>query len=135
MDSTTSDIILPSERKFGLTFAALFAAVAARLWWAGRLPAASLWVAASLVLAAMAMLAPSVLAAPNRVWFRIGLALSRIVSPVVISAIFLLIVTPVGLLARLSGRDALRIRPRRRDSYWIRRDPPGPPPESFHRQF
>jgi hypothetical protein len=135
MNPLTSDITPPSDRKFGLTFAALFAAIAARLWFAGRLPAAVVWLVAASVVGAAAALTPSMLAAPNRAWFRVGLALSRIVSPVVIGVLFLLIVTPLGLLMRLLGRDPLRVKSAPGGSYWIRRDPPGPPPESFTHQF
>jgi hypothetical protein len=53
---------------------------------------------------------------------------------VVVGAMFLLIVTPVALVMRAAGRDALRLRSRV-GSYWIRRTPPGPPPESFTHQF
>ena len=74
------------------------------------------------------------LAASNRAWFRLGLLLSRIVSPVVVGAMFLLIVTPVALVMRAAGRDALRLRSRA-GSYWIKRTPPGLPPESFKHQF
>ena len=124
----------PSERKFGVTFAVVLVVIAARAWWLDRPSVASLSIAAAALLATLALLAPRALAAPNRAWFRLGLLLSRIVSPVVFGAMFLLIVTPVAFVMRAAGRDALRLRSRA-GSYWIRRTPPGPPPESFKHQF
>jgi hypothetical protein len=57
-------------------------------------------------------------------------------NPVVTGLIFLLIVTPAGLLLRLLGKDPLRIRrDLKADSYWIRRDPPGPEPATMINQF
>ena len=113
----------------------MFAALAARSWWLGRLPISIAWLAFAAGLALAALSAPRILAAPNRAWFALGLWLSKVVSPVVIGAMFLLVVTPVGLLMRLFRHDPLRIRSGAQSSYWIRRDPPGPEPESFTRQF
>ena len=134
MEASFHQIAPPSNRKFGLTFAALLVVVAARARWLDRPSVAWLSIAAAAMLAALALWAPRALAASNRAWFRLGLLLSRIVSPVVIGAMFLLIVTPVAVVMRAAGRDALRLRSRA-GSYWIRRTPPGPPPDSFTHQF
>ena len=113
----------------------MFAALAARSWWLGRLTISLALLALAAALTIVSLSAPRILDAPNRAWFAIGLRLSAIVSPIVIGAMFLLIVTPVGLLMRLFGHDPLRIRSGAQNSYWIRRDPPGPEPESFTHQF
>ncbi len=134
MERSFNAIAPPSERRFGLTFAAVFAAVAARAWWLDRTALAAAAIVAAILCAAAALYAPRALAGANRAWFRLGLLLSKVVSPVVIGAMFLLIVTPVGLVMRAFGRDALRLRGRAQ-TYWVRRDPPGPPPESFRHQF
>ena len=134
IEPSLHQIAAPSDRKFGLTFAVVLAVIAARAWWLDRPSVASLSIGAAVVLAALALFAPRVLAAPNRAWFSLGLLLSRIVSPVVVGAMFLLIVTPVAVVMRAAGRDALRLRSRA-GTYWIRRTPPGPPAESFKHQF
>jgi hypothetical protein len=134
MEPSFQQVAPPSDRKFGLTFAVVLGAVAARAWWLDRPTVALLSIAAAAICAALAAFAPRTLAGPNRAWFRLGLLLSRVVSPVVIGAMFLVIVTPMALIMRAAGRDALRLR-RRASTYWIRRDPPGPPPESFRHQF
>jgi hypothetical protein len=49
---------------------------------------------------------------------------------------FFVVITPLGFLMRLSGKDPLRLRfDREVESYWIPRDPPGPTPESLKNQF
>jgi hypothetical protein len=72
----------------------------------------------------------------NRAWLKLGLLLSKIVSPVVMMVLFYATVTPVGVLMRWAGKDPLRLR---RDaaatSYWIPREPPGPAPNSMKQQF
>ena len=86
--------------------------------------------------AALAWLAPRALAPLNRLWAAFGLLLHRLVSPVVLSLLFFCTIAPVGLLMRLFGQDPLRLR---RDSsaasYWVRREPPGPAPETMKNQF
>ena len=134
MKTSFQRVAPPSDRKFGLTFAVVLVVIAARAWWLDRSSVASLSIAAAAVGAALALFAPRALAASNRAWFRLGLLLSRIVSPVVVGAMFLLIVTPVAVVMRAAGRDALRLRGRA-GTYWIRRTPPGPPAESFKHQF
>ncbi len=127
---------LPSERSFGLLFAAVFAGFAGWAWYTGRTTfAAALGVVAGVFLV-LALAAPRALALPNRAWFRVGLALNAVVSPIVLGAMFVLMFVPVALAMRFAGRDPLK---RRFDpsaaTYWIERRPPGPPPESFKQQF
>jgi hypothetical protein len=128
---------LPSERNFGFFFAAVFLAGAAYFYVTG---ATTAWVLGSflpgILLLAAAVLRPRLLSRLNEAWFRLGILLARFVSPVILGAIFFLILTPVGLFTRLLGRDELRLRahPGAR-SYWIDRKPVGPVASSFKNQF
>jgi len=124
-----------SNRAFGWVFVTVFLIIA--LWplvFGGTLRWWSLIVSALVALVTVA--APSLLTVPNRLWLRFGLLLHRIVSPVVLGIMFYLVVMPMGLLMRAFGKDFLRLR--RNDSaesYWIKRDPPGPEPASMSNQF
>ena len=124
-----------SNRAFGFVFATVFALIGALPLLSGDgVRAWSLAVAAAFLAVALAL--PSVLTGLNRLWLRFGLLLHRIVSPVVLGVMFFLVVTPTGFLMRLLGKDPLRLRYEEKAStYWIDRTPPGPPPESFDRQF
>jgi Saxitoxin biosynthesis operon protein SxtJ len=119
---------LPSERSFGWTFTALFALVGLYAYpWLIVLAAAT----ALVTVARAQWLAPA-----NRAWMRFGLALNRVVSPLVIGLIFFAVFTPVAVVMRLAGRDALKLRfERAAPSYWVRRDPPGPPDDSFREMY
>ena len=90
---------------------------------------------ASLALALAAAFAPGILAPFNRAWFRLGQLLGKIVSPVVLGIIYFGLLTPVALIARMSGRDELKLKRRSVASFWIDRNPPGPVGDSFKRQF
>ncbi|MCU0935257.1 MAG: SxtJ family membrane protein [Gammaproteobacteria bacterium] len=124
-----------SNRSFGWVFTAFFLILALLPLLGGG--GVRYWaLAASAGMAAVTLVRPSLLEAPNRLWGRFGLWLGRIVSPVMTGVVFYGVVTPIGLLMRLVGKDVLRLR---RDpaatSYWIVRDPPGPPPQSMSDQF
>jgi Saxitoxin biosynthesis operon protein SxtJ len=125
----------PSDRSFGLVFAGAFLLVALLpmlrrepfRWWA---------VLVSAMLAATAFLRPGLLSVFNRNWTKLGVLIGKIVSPVALAILFYSFVTPVGLLMRIRGRDPLCLRfDRHAQSYWIRREPPGPPPDSMRNQF
>lgn len=124
-----------SNRTFGLVFAGVFLLVAAfPLPFGGALRWWSIVVAAAF--AAVAMVFPGALAPLNRAWTRFGLLLHRIVSPIVLGFLFYVVVTPIGVLMRLLGKDPLRLRwDPQSPTYWIERRPPGPKPETLSDQF
>ena len=126
---------LPPDRHFGLFAAAVLLLGAWLAHRGARVPLAQACVALALIVAGLAAWRPSLLAPANRAWARLGWALGRVVNPLVLGAIFLLVVTPFALVMRLAGRDALRLRERRADTYWIERQPPGPAAASFKNPF
>jgi len=126
---------LPSNRSFGTVFTVFFALVGAWSWWRGG--AAYPWAMAAAGLTLLVTLAaPRVLTPLNRAWMKLGELLHRVVSPIVLGVIFFAIFTPVGVVMRLAGRDALkrRFEPAAR-TYWIERQPPGPDPSGLPHQF
>ena len=129
------DISPPSDRKFGLTFGVVFAVIALVpplfgghfRWWI---------LAIGIAFSALALLAPRILSVPNRLWLRLGLLLHKVVNPLVLGAMFLLVVTPIAVVMRLLGKKLLnRTYDPTAKSYWIERNPPGPTPDSIRNQF
>jgi Saxitoxin biosynthesis operon protein SxtJ len=124
-----------SNRTFGLVFAGFFVLVAllpilrghaVRLW---ALPLSALFLLAALA-------APKALAPLNRAWTALGTLLHAVINPIVLGILFYLVFTPFGWALRRMGKDFLRLRASPGAStYWIPRQPPGPPPESMSRQF
>ncbi len=133
--SRTHEVKASSNRSFGWVFTAVFLVVAVwPLFSGGMVRWWSLFIAAAFALVTIAV--PKLLALPNRLWLRFGLLLNRIISPVVLAFLFYIVVTPMGALMRVFGRDNLRLQRDDLDtSYWIKRDPPGPKPESLNHQF
>ena len=129
------EIVAGSDRSFGLVMAGALAVVSTlNAWHAGRIWPWTTGLAAAFLVAAL--LRPILLHPLNRIWFKFGLLLHRIVNPVIMALLFYGTVLPTGLVMRAMGKDLLRLK---RDpdaaSYWITRAPPGPAPETMKDQF
>ena len=131
----TQEIEGSSDRGFGLVFVVVFVIIAcwplihgeSPRWW-------SFGVAG--ILAAIAAIKPALLARPNALWMKFGVFLGNVVGPIAVGILFFGVVTPLGVIMRLTGKDPLRLRLNRgAGSYWILREPPGPPPKSLKNQF
>jgi len=60
----------------------------------------------------------------NKLWFKFGIFLGKIMSPVIMGIIFFLVVTPIGLLMRLFGKDILNLKFNNKATYWIEKNGP-----------
>jgi hypothetical protein len=124
-----------SDRTFGLVFAGVFIVIAgiplfhgqAIRWWS---------VGVAVVFALLALAKPALLAGLNRLWMKLGILLGKVVSPIALGILFYGVLTPLGAMMRLTGKDPLRLKfDPDAESYWIPRDPPGPPSGSMNNQF
>jgi hypothetical protein len=124
-----------SDRSFGIVLGVFFVVIA--LWPLVSGGAVRLWAFAVAALFLLpAVFFPRVLAPLNKAWTALGLVLGRVVSPVALAVLFYLVITPMGLVIRAAGKRLMRVQPEASvSSYWIRREPPGPAPESFPNQF
>lgn len=124
-----------SDRSFGFVFAAMFAIIGclpllhlgSPRWWAFGVAA---------IFGLLAIIRPNLLHLPNRAWLALGRLLHRVVSPLVMGAVFFLCVTPIAWVARRRGKDVLSLafRPDL-SSYWIAREQSPPQPAAMKRQF
>ena len=55
----------------------------------------------------------------NKIWYKFGILLSKLISPLIIGLIFFFVVTPTGLLMRIIGKDLLNLKFNKKKSYWI----------------
>ena len=133
--SAEDDVRAGSDRSFGITFAVVFALIALFPLLHGGSP--RLWaLPGTAVFGGIALIRPSLLAPLNRLWFRFGMLLHKIVNPVVLGLMFFLVITPVAAVTRLFGGKLLSLGyDKSIPSYWHRRSPPGPEPDSIRNQF
>jgi hypothetical protein len=129
-------VSLGSNRRFGLAFGVLFAILG--LWPFFRRTGSPNWalIALSAAVLAVALCRPHWLKPLNRGWFKLGLALSRIVNPFVMGILFFGAVVPLGWYLRRKGEDLLRLKMNpQAGTYWIERDAPSPAQDSMKKQF
>ena len=69
----------------------------------------------------LALLNSKILTPLNKIWTRFGLFLGNLISPIVMGIIFFFVVTPIGLLMRLFGKDVLNLKNNKSSTYWIKR--------------
>ena len=116
------EVVGPSNRSFGIVFTVVFSIIALLPLWRGAAPR---WWAVGLavVTGALTLVWPSALAPANRVWLRIGLLMHRVVNPIVMGAIFYLVITPFGFVMRLrrTGLTALQKPDETATTYWVPR--------------
>ena len=129
------EIRVGSPRAFGFVFAVFFSIVA--LWPLLNSAPIRLWAAGVAgAITAAAVFNPNLLQPMNRLWFRFGMLLHKIVNPLVMAFLFFLTVTPIAIIFRLIGKDPLNRKPDPTcASYWIERDPKELSPESMKNQF
>lgn len=134
-----------TDRGFGLTVGGILVAIVGLraveswsldefAWQLDEIGTALLAVGSILIL--LGLVFPRALSGLNRAWMKLGILLSKIVTPIVMGLIFFTTVMPIGLLMRLFGKDPLRIkRAPEAKTYWLERTPAGPEPESMKNQF
>ncbi|MBZ5526244.1 MAG: hypothetical protein LAP21_28840 [Acidobacteriia bacterium] len=127
---------LPSERRFGLMLTVAFVVLGTYGIIRHRSGTANgVCFVAGIVFGLLTLASPRALAPLNKAWFYLGQWLGKIVSPIVLGIIFFGILTPITVVTRLFGRDALRLKRRAVNSYWIDRDPSESAAHSFKNQF
>ena len=117
------EIKISSNRSFGIVFFIVFLLIATypiindghvRIW--------SLII--SVVFLILGLLNSEILSPLNKIWFKFGILLGKIISPLVMGLIFFLVVTPIGLFMRLLNKDLLKLKFNKNKSYWIEKKEP-----------
>ncbi len=111
---------ISSNKSFGIVFCIFFLIIAFypllnngeyRLW----------AIIISLLFLILGLVNSSILTPLNLIWFKFGMLLGRIVSPIVMALVFFCTVTPIGLIMRLFRKDLLNLKKNNKKSYWIER--------------
>ena len=118
-----NDVKISSNRSFGVVFFIVFLLIALypvinneeiRAW--------SLIV--SLIFLVLGLLNSKILNPLNQIWFKFGVLLGRIISPLIMAIIFFFVVTPIGFIMRILGKDILNLRYNTKKTYWIEKTGP-----------
>jgi len=125
-----------SNRSFGLIVGLFSGCVAAVKFWHGEQGTGLAWAIPAFILISLAVLKPALLSPLNRLWFRLGLLLHKVMNPLLMAMMFYFVILPVSLLMRVFHKDPLRLKyDPHAGTYWIERQPPGPAPDTMRNQF
>jgi len=109
-----------SNRSFGIVFFIFFLIVGTYpIFFQGELRIWSLIV--SIIFLLLGIINSRFLTPLNLLWFKFGMLLGRIVSPIVMGLVFFLVVTPTGIIMRILNKDLLRLKKKNIKTYWIER--------------
>ena len=118
-----NDIKIGSNKSFGIVFFIVFLLISLypltnheniRIW--------SLII--SLIFLILGLLNSKILNPFNKLWFKFGMILGRIISPIIMSIIFFLVVTPIALIMKLLKKDLLNLKFNKTNTYWIEKSGP-----------
>lgn len=126
---------MTSDKNFGLFFGFIFGIAALYFYYTASNAWNILTLLTSIAFLVATFLNASVLHPLNRLWFKLGLLMGKIVSPIVLGVIFFGLITPIAIFMRLAGRDELKLKRSKTASHWQTRQPSGPTAESFKNQF
>jgi hypothetical protein len=127
----------PSERSFAIVFCVVFLLVALWLAWRGWRIAALIPAGAAVLLGGVAIVRAEALRPLNLLWFRFGLLLHHVISPVIMFLVFWVTVVPTALIRRGFGKAEVfpKAPDPTKDSYWVQRAAGEPPSRTMTRQF
>tara|TARA_B100000683_G_scaffold111966_1_gene110232 strand:+ start:158 stop:541 length:384 start_codon:yes stop_codon:yes gene_type:complete len=117
------DVKISSNRSFGIVFFIVFLLIATYpLTYSGEIRVWSITI--SFTFLVLGLLNSKILTPLNKLWFKFGIFLGKIISPLIMGIIFFLVVTPTGLIMRILGKDILNLKNKKNKSYWIEKTGP-----------
>ena len=117
----SNELKISSNKSFGIVFFIFFLLVSLypllkneniRIW--------SLIIA--LIFLVLGLFNSKILSPLNQLWFKFGLILGKIISPVIMGIIFFGVVTPIGVLMKILSKDLLSLKFNKEKSYWIEKN-------------
>ena len=116
---------LPSNKNFGIVFFLLFLILAVFFYFKSSSAILILiFLLFSVFFLISGLLQSKILTPLNKIWFKFGILLGKIISPIIMGIIFFFVVTPISFLMKLLKKDILNLKFNNNNSYWI--DKTGP---------
>ena len=117
-----SQIKISSNRSFGITFFVVFLIIS--LWPLLNEESLRIWsISISFIFLFLGLINSNLLLPLNKIWFKFGIFLGSIFAPIAMGIVFFVVVTPIGIVMRLFGKDILKRKFNNKEkSYWVYRD-------------
>ena len=118
-----NEIKISSNRSFGVVFFIVFLLISLYpISYSGEIRIWSFII--SLIFLILGLINSKILTPLNKLWFKFGIFLGKIVSPIIMGIIFFLVVTPIGLIMKTLRKDLLNLKYNTNKSYWIEKAGP-----------
>lgn len=131
----STEIVLPTNRKFGNFFAIVFLLAGIYFLSHGSYVFVYLFFALAVVFFIISIINADLLLPLNKLWMHLGLLLGKIISPIVLGIMFFGLITPISITLFLLGRDELRLRAKKLRSFWRYRSQESLNSSTFKNQF
>ena len=118
-----NDVKIGSNKSFGIVFFIVFLIISLYPMLGGD--TLRMWsLAISIIFLILGLLNSKILSPLNKLWFKFGIFLGKIISPIIMGIIFFFVVTPIGYLMRLFKKDVLSLKFNDNKSYWVEKNGP-----------
>ena len=113
-----NEIKISSNKSFGVVFFIVFLLFG--IWPALKGNDVRYWsIFLSLIFLILGLLNSKLLSPLNRLWFKFGIILGNFIAPIIMGLVFFLVVTPIGLIMKLLGKDLINLKKNNDKTYWI----------------
>ena len=110
-----------NNKSFGILFFIVFLLIAT--WPVLDAGSVRVWsLSISIIFLVLGIVNSKILTPLKKVWIKLGEILGKVIAPIVMGLIYFVIITPIGILIRLLGKDLLNIKYNKNKSYWIKRE-------------
>ena len=110
-----------TNRSFGIVFFIVFLIIS--LWPLFSANEVRIWsLIISIIFLILGLINSRILAPLNKLWFKFGIFLGNIISPIVMGIIYFVVVTPIALVLKLLNKDVLTLKKTKNSSYWINKE-------------
>ena len=129
-------IKLPSNKSFGLTFSIIFFIFfLINIFYFYSLQNSILLLSFSLFLLVISLYKPNIFYLPNKLWMNFGFVLFKITNPFILLIVYVVSIIPIGLIMKLFRYNPLKIKSKKRKTFWINRTAKNIDPKSLEQQF
>ena len=130
-----SEIMLPSNKKFGLLFTTVFSLLGSYFYLLDKTNIYLIFFNLALLFFLLSIFKPNILNPLNKLWMLLGFIIGKVISPLVLGVIFFGLFTPISLFMKCFGRDELRLKLVSRKSHWKKVNSERSHVGSFKNQF
>ena len=129
-------IKLPSNKSFGLTFSIIFFIFfLINIFYFYSLQNSILLLSFSLFLLVISLYKPNIFYLLNKLWMNFGFVLFKITNPFILLIVYVVSIIPIGLIMKLFRYNPLKIKSKKRKTFWINRTAKDIDPKSLEQQF